>query len=695
MADHGDFPAIYIDGTTGGVGSEADPLTDFASINWTTGGDNSVCDAVAANKDVTITLQKGVTWREQMTVGTSGSAAHPIIIQAYGEGADPIINGADVLTTWTQSGETVTPSPLANSDDGFVKKTAETIDLTNSHVWMGMGTEHMSSFFRFVLNVPQGATIATAKITLHCQNSRTDGCVVDIYADDHDDSPQLTDFASWTTAIDRKTAASANWDFPATTSGENYDSSEIKTVIQEIVDRGSWSSGNYIQLLLDDTVSTNEFDAEAIDDGGGNPAILTVTYGNPDAYDKAGITTEPEQVVYDGTVLTENDGATTGVGNNEWDWAADTLYVNVGEDPDTGVLEASVRNEGIYGNDKDYIIIQNIEFKYHESAGITLVKGDYATIDSITSSYTDGQGINISEGSNVTITNNTIHHTLPADTSHRQGIYLEESDDCVISGNDISYCWDGIRILNGSGAGSGSTGNIIENNTLHNNYDHGIDIGQNGTDDNIIRYNEIYDNSDGGIKILPDSSGNKIYYNVVYGNTNEQLLDEGINSEWYNNIADSTGVGVNSPYPVGLYLTKDCTNITVKNNIFLNNQYHVLKDSLASIASMDYNCFYPDTGQKFHHDGSTYNFADWKTNSGQDTHSMAVDPLMTDPGSDDFTLQVGSPCINAGTDVGLTEDYAGNSVLAIPDIGAYEHQGAEAAPSQGSGLHLGMGMGMT
>jgi hypothetical protein len=41
----------------------------------------------------------------------------------------------------------------------------------------------------------------------------------------------------------------------------------------------------------------------------------------------------------------------------------------------------------------------------------------------------------------------------------------------------------------------------------------------------------------------------------------------------------------------------------------------------------------------------------------------------------DFSLLSTSPCINAGTDVGLTEDYEGNRVPRgrAPDIGAYEY----------------------
>ena len=41
----------------------------------------------------------------------------------------------------------------------------------------------------------------------------------------------------------------------------------------------------------------------------------------------------------------------------------------------------------------------------------------------------------------------------------------------------------------------------------------------------------------------------------------------------------------------------------------------------------------------------------------------------------DFSLKSSSPCINAGTNVGLTTDILGNSIKGTPDIGAYEYQG--------------------
>jgi hypothetical protein len=81
-----------------------------------------------------------------------------------------------------------------------------------------------------------------------------------------------------------------------------------------------------------------------------------------------------------------------------------------------------------------------------------------------------------------------------------------------------------------------------------------------------------------------------------------------------------------------------------------------------------------------------------KSGSGTytDTGTLwATNPLFTSAPTD-FTPQVTSPCINSGTDVGLTEDYAGHIVGAIPDIGAYERM-----LNQGGSLHMDMGMSLT
>ena len=55
-----------------------------------------------------ILFKRGEVWREQLTVPSSGSSGNPITIGAYGSGALPVINGANLLSSgWTQFSSTV------------------------------------------------------------------------------------------------------------------------------------------------------------------------------------------------------------------------------------------------------------------------------------------------------------------------------------------------------------------------------------------------------------------------------------------------------------------------------------------------------------------------------------------------------------------------------------------------------------
>jgi parallel beta-helix repeat protein len=52
------------------------------------------------NPGDSILFESTCTWREQLTVPSSGSAGSPITFGVYGTGAQPIISGADLLTSW-------------------------------------------------------------------------------------------------------------------------------------------------------------------------------------------------------------------------------------------------------------------------------------------------------------------------------------------------------------------------------------------------------------------------------------------------------------------------------------------------------------------------------------------------------------------------------------------------------------------
>ena len=124
------------------------------------------------------------------------------------------------------------------------------------------------------------------------------------------------------------------------------------------------------------------------------------------------------------------------------------------------------------------------------------------------------------------------------------------------------------------------------------------------------------------------------------------------------------------------------TTMLMTNSTFKNNIIHTASGKLFFIENgnpvagltSDYNLFYPDAAAAFTYGGSSTNFADYKTASSKDAHSLNSDPLFVSAATGDFRLKGNSPAKNAGVDVSLTTDYAGKTVPfgAAPDMGAYE-----------------------
>jgi hypothetical protein len=60
-----------------------------------------------------ILFKRACTWREQLTVPSAGSARDQITFGVYGSGAKPQINGADLVTSWTDNGASVVNTWMA------------------------------------------------------------------------------------------------------------------------------------------------------------------------------------------------------------------------------------------------------------------------------------------------------------------------------------------------------------------------------------------------------------------------------------------------------------------------------------------------------------------------------------------------------------------------------------------------------
>ncbi len=158
----------------------------------------------------------------------------------------------------------------------------------------------------------------------------------------------------------------------------------------------------------------------------------------------------------------------------------------------------------------------------------------------------------------------------------------------------------------------------------------------------------------------------------------------------YNNTIK--GWATNNTGGTGIYFgAKGTWEAHIKNNI-INNVYVGIVSRISTVTlTSDYNILYGYTSPGADGDAQK-NKAQWQalgydleTSSG---HSIYADPKFVS--ASDFSLQAGSPAINAGADLSssFTTDILGATRSGVWDIGAYEYTGAAdvVAPAAPNGL---------
>lgn len=383
---------------------------------------------------------------------------------------------------------------------------------------------------------------------------------------------------------------------------------------------------------------------------------------------------------------------------NEYDWWYDSgntrIYCYAATDPDAryNSVEATRSSPSrcfrLYS--QKYIDIENLIFKFARSDGCrtngTSGSGhaEYINITNCESYYNATHGFKAStdEGGDrvvaqhITYTNCIAHHNGYHGFQASNGSGDVNFIGCTAYNNGTdpkNRNWEGAgfrygETLNGLMQNCESYGNFyglriagwtyevegltIESCNIHDNTNRGIWILGGGGftfDSIIIRRNKIHNNANRGLDNAKSLTNGEVYYNLIYENVGGlywQQCNSGGSSEIYNNvIANNTGTG----FTVG-----SGVNVTVKNNIVYNNSNQINISS----GTFDYNHWHPDVSF-----------------SQKGPNAITTNPKFISPGNDNYKLQSDSPCIDAGTDVGLTKDYAGNTVPYGNgvDIGAYEY----------------------
>ena len=141
-------------------------------------------------------------------------------------------------------------------------------------------------------------------------------------------------------------------------------------------------------------------------------------------------------------------------------------------------------------------------------------------------------------------------------------------------------------------------------------------------------------------------------------------------------VYNNTIVG-NGDYGIFAGSVAGTTQITAKNNIIWNTaagyaemNYDNTLGGTLTFAS-DYNNIYNTVASGAvreidGHASGPVSLATWTANTGYDAHSVSGNPLFTNAGANDFTLQAGSPAIKAGVYI------PGVNLMNPPDIGALQ-----------------------
>ena len=393
-----------------------------------------------------------------------------------------------------------------------------------------------------------------------------------------------------------------------------------------------------------------------------------------------------------------------------WFLDQNKLYVHAsgGSDITTNgkVYRTRVQMDGIVvGNVDDregannYVTIESMHLKNFIRWAINGVNSDHMTVrncviedmGAIKRQDPVGVGLNHST-TNALVENNLIH-----DIGHNKvgaGVYIGtagsrhnyRSTNNVVRNNEIYNCHVGVTIK------VYSDDNRIESNFIHDITSQGVRAVGQFDKGNLITRNLIMHCEEEGIETFNSST---IAHNIVLScyagiivitktTSFEDNLDAGKNNKILNNTLFDCIVGISLHNPESGDYPE---NNIVENNIisecfrairFENGKLPKGLDNL-----FDYNCYFRSDNLTFADYDVSLTFQEWRDAYGGDAHSITANPLFVVPNPQtgrDFMLRPGSPCIDSGNNVGLSQDFNGRPIPQGkgPEIGAHEFNGGKA-----------------
>jgi parallel beta-helix repeat protein len=284
----------------------------------------------------------------------------------------------------------------------------------------------------------------------------------------------------------------------------------------------------------------------------------------------------------------------------------------------------------------DHCVIHDMHGAFGDDChGIFIAKGDDIDVTNCTCYDNEGDGVVVAhdyEHTNILIEDCTFYISAPAIAKCcENGVDIKAGDGVTIRGN----WFYGFRWNDGTcGSSGGSKGEAI---IIHN-FGGGIT-----TTNILIEENEIYDSTI-GIAIQNGPNGVTIQKNIIRDSVDEAsttgeecfiFLYASDNIDIFNNTFHNAAVDS--------FVIDSCTGVVFENNI--------INDGGTLFGAPD-----------------TYDYNGWFTcvaTWAGVNDTTGADPLFVDEAGDNYHLTCASPCVDAGTDVGLP-------YICLPDLGRWE-----------------------
>jgi CSLREA domain-containing protein len=161
----------------------------------------------------------------------------------------------------TDDAEEAGPDATGSHPPGYMDLTSSDIELTTDTDATGGysgGTQKIGMRFRNI-TIPQGATITDAYIVFRAITpdapNTNNGATSLTFRGQAADNPGTFTSTSYDITGRATTSAAVAWSPSAWTAGTNYNSPVLTSIVQEIIDRSGWASGNSLVMIVTGTGS--------------------------------------------------------------------------------------------------------------------------------------------------------------------------------------------------------------------------------------------------------------------------------------------------------------------------------------------------------------------------------------------------------------------------------------------------------